>query len=256
MSSAEQDPDFDSDMAAEQTGRGESPHHGFRGDHAPAPTLKGVPASLTIAISREAGSRGNTIGNRTGQKLAWPVYNQGLLEYIAQEGPLRQSIADSLSPEAVRWTQEHLEKLLREQNISQHPSVLDLARIVLALGAQGDAVLIGRGAGCILPPQTTLHVRIMAPLEARQAYMSQWLRLTEEEAANQVRLRDTRRAEFITTHFHRQPTDIYQYDLVLNSALLGEEVTAELIAQAARAKLVSLAKPQAAPPPWQAESVG
>jgi hypothetical protein len=69
--------------------------------------------------------------------------------------------------------------------------------------------------------------------------MSQWLRLTEEAAAAQVELRDRRRAEFITTHFHRQPADVYQYDLLLNSSLLGEDLCAELIAQAARAKVAA-----------------
>jgi cytidylate kinase len=81
-----------------------------------------------------------------------------------------------------------------------------------------------------------LNVRIVAPLSDRIAYMSQWLRLTEKEAAEEVRRRDARRAEFIPTHFHRQPGDIYQYDLVLNSSLLGEDLAAELIAKAANVK--------------------
>lgn len=220
----------------------ESPHHGFQGDRAPAaPVQEVVPASLTIAISREAGSRGNTIGTRAGKKLGWQVYNQELLEYIAQEGAFRQNVFDNLTPAAARWAEEQLAKLLHEQNLSQHPSIIDLARIVLSLGAQGEAVLIGRGAGCILPPESTLHVRTLAPLNDRIAYMSQWLRLTEEQAIEQVRLRDSRRADFITTHFHRQPGDIHQYDLLLNSSLLGEELSAELIARAARAKLDALA---------------
>src|SRR5262249_41241955 len=92
----------------------------------------------------------------------------------------------------------------------------------------------------ILPAPTTLHVRIVAPLPDRIAYMSQWLRLTDEQAAEQVRTRDIRRAEFIATHFHRQPNDLYQYDLLLNSALLGEELCADLIVQAARAKQAAL----------------
>lgn len=214
----------------------ESPHHGFRGEGTPPPLLQGVPAALTIALSREAGSRGHTIGQRAGQKLGWPVYNQELLEYIAQEGPFRQNVAETLSPDALRWADAQLEQLLREQTISQHPSVRELARIVLALGAQGEVVLIGRGAGLLLPQASTLHVRIIAPLEARVAYMSQWMRLTVDEAAEQVQLRDSRRADFLTTHFHRDPGEMYQYDLILNSGLLGEELCAELIAQAARAK--------------------
>src|SRR5947209_4254655 len=83
-------------------------------------------------------------------------------------------------------------------------------------------------AGCILPARSTLHVRVVAPLPDRVAYMSQWLRLTVTEAAEQVRLRDHRRAEFIETHFQRRPADVYQYDLLLNSSVLGEDLCAEL----------------------------
>src|SRR5262249_39252316 len=138
------------------------------------------------------------------------------------------------------WVEERLQRLLREQNLSQHPSILEVARIILTLGAEGNVVLIGRGAGCILPPETTLNVRIIAPLADRIAYMSQWLRLTTEQAAEQVRLRDSRRAEFIATHFHRQPSDAYQYDLILNSGLLGEDRCAELIVQAAKTKAAAV----------------
>jgi cytidylate kinase len=133
--------------------------------------------------------------------------------------------------------------LLRGQEMSADPAVVNLARVVLALGAQGQVVLIGRGAGCILPRATTLNVRIVAPLAERIAYMAQWLRLTEEEAAQRVRLRDSRRVEFLATHFHRQAGDVHQYDLVLNSSLLGEDVCAELIAQAARARAAQMALP-------------
>jgi cytidylate kinase len=197
-----------------------------------------------VAVSREAGSRGGTIARRAGRKRRWQVYNQELLEYIAQEGAFRQSLLGNLAPAASRWVEEHVDALLRQQNVSQHPSLLELSRIILALGAQGEVILLGRGAGCILPPASTLHVRIVAPREARVAYMSQWLRLTEAEASAQVELRDHRRAEFIETHFHRQPSDIYQYDLLLNSSLLGEEQSAELIAQAARTKLAASSLPR------------
>ena len=96
-------------------------------------------------------------------------------------------------------------------------------------------MLVGRGAGCILPRESTLHIRVIASLEERIAYMAQWLRLTAEEAAERVRLRDERRAEFVMNHFHRQPGDLYQYDLLLNSGLLGEDGCADLIARATAA---------------------
>jgi hypothetical protein len=218
-----------------------APRHGFRGDRAAgqgdAPPE--VPASLSIAISREAGARGGSIGRRVGRLLGWQVYDQELLEHIAQDGAVRQVLLENQSPAAVRWCEERLASLLRGCDLGEAPAVLNLARVILALGAQGDVVLIGRGAGCLLPSDTTLHVRIVAPLDARIAYMSQWLRLTVEEAAERVRLRDSRRNEFWNSHFGRKPGDVYQYDFLLNSTLLGEELGAELIVRAAQAKLAA-----------------
>ncbi len=214
----------------------DSPRHGFRGDPTPAPPRAEFPAGLTVAISREAGSRGGTIGRRAARRLGWQVYDQELLEYVSQDGPMHQELLDALPPGAAAWMGERLEQLLRQQSVSQHPSIVRLARAILALAAQGNVVLIGRGAGLLLPAETTLHVRVLAPLADRVAYIGQWLRLTDEEAAERVRLRDDRRAEFLTTHFHRQPAEPHQYDLLLNSSLLGEELCADLVAAAARAK--------------------
>ncbi len=46
-----------------------TPRHGMRAQaHGPAPK---VPASLTVAVSREAGSRGGSIARRVGRKLGW-----------------------------------------------------------------------------------------------------------------------------------------------------------------------------------------
>jgi cytidylate kinase len=233
----------DREVVAETEPDSGSPRHGFQGDRGPAPPRPTVPASLTIAISREAGSRGGSIARRVGVKLGWQVYTQDLLEYISQEGSLQHDMVNAIPDEGVRWADERFEKLLREQNLSQHPSVGNMARIILALGAQGEVILLGRGAGSVLPHETTLHVRIYAPLADRIAYMSQWLRLTVEEAAEQVRLRDSRRAQFLETHFHRSPGDVYPYDLLLNSSLLGEELSAALIAEAARAKLSARGEP-------------
>jgi hypothetical protein len=219
---------------------GESPRHGFQGDRGVTLPPPMMPCGLSIALSREAGARGGAIGRRVGQKLGWQVFDQELLEYMAQDGVVRQGVLDGMKPAATVWAEERLQQLLRERNLSQNPSILALARVVLALGAQGDAVMIGRGSGFILPRASTLHVRLVAPLEERIAYMSQWQRLPMEEAADMVRVRDERRVEFLQTHFHRQGGDVHQYDMLLNTSPLSEEVCAELIVTAAQARLAQM----------------
>jgi cytidylate kinase len=133
-----------------------------------------------------------------------------------------------------------VQQLLKDQAVSHQPNVLEMAQLVLALGAHGNVILLGRGAGYLLPRRSTLHVRFVAPLTDRVAYMGQWLRMTDEEAAEQVRKRDHRRTEYLATHFHRKPNDVHLFDMVLNTSLLGEERCADIVAAAAKAKMSAI----------------
>lgn len=213
---------------------GPAPRHGYQGDRGASSAPPNIPAHLSIAVSRESGARGGTIGRRVAQRLGWAVYDQDLLEYMAQDAVVRQGVLDQLTSEGTAWCQERMQQLLRQEQFSSKPSFLNLVRVVLALGVQGRAVLIGRGGGHILPPESTLHARVVAPSADRIAYMTQWLRLSKEEAAERVRTRDELRTEFIQTHFQVQVEDMHMYDLVLNSSLLGEALCVELLTKTAQ----------------------
>jgi cytidylate kinase len=191
-------------------------------------------------VSREAGARGGTIARLVGQRLGWQVYDQELLEYLAQDPAARQSLTADLSPACEAWVASRLAELERASRLDDDHT-RNLVRLLLELGANGEVVIIGRGASCVLPRLTTLNVRVIAPLPERVAYMGQWMRLSADEAAAKVRSSDGRREEFLRTVFGRSPTELHQYDVVLNSSALGEEACADLIAQAARARWEHLA---------------
>lgn len=216
-----------------ETPAGAAPLHGYPGQAAPPERL---PAGPSVAISREAGARGRTIAQRVGRLLAWPVYSQEELESLGREGPMQEMVLADLPTGVVEWAEERLHQLQSHEGASNHPDFVRLARLILLLGAQGEAVFVGRGAGFLLPTATTLHVRIVAPLADRITAMSQWLRLTHEEAAAQVRERDRQREEFLAAHLRCGDEAAFRYDLLLNSSRLGEELSADLIVQAARGK--------------------
>lgn len=230
----------------------ESPLHGFQGNRLRPPVGDVLPAGLAVAVSREAGARGGTIARRVGRKLGWQVYNQELLDYISQEGAFRDNLFATLPARVGEWADQRVEQLVAGRQLSEDPGVRNLARTILAVSSPGEVVLLGRGAGCILPRESTLHVRIMAPRADRIAYMAQWLRLTVADATDQVRLRDDSREHFLRTHCCRDPNDIYQYDLLLNSTLLREDLCVDLIVQAAKAKQAA----RAANPTTAASSEG
>ena len=208
---------------------GVPPRHGWQGDRGAARPGRG-PQGLAIALSREAGARGGTIARLAAHKLDWQVYDQELLEFMAQDATARQGLTDDLPPASRAWIETRLAELPGDEPFRV------VARLMLELAAQGGMVVIGRGAGCILPRATTLNVRIIAPLPERVAYVGQWMRLPEGQAAAEVRSRDEGRAAFLGTYFQRVPGDVHQYDLLLNSSTLGEEACADLIVQAAKAR--------------------
>lgn len=211
-----------------------APRHGFQGDRGKVPDVRRAPLGLSIAVSREAGSRGTTIARRIGRDMGWQVYDQELLEYMSQDSAVRAGLNENLTPECITWIDRRLVELDRTCRIGRDEGVVNLARTILALGAQGECILIGRGSTSILPRQTTLNVRIIAPLADRIAYMSQTLRLTTAEATIRVVSTDESRAAFLEKHFGRTPADPHYYDLLLNSSILGEASCAELISHAAR----------------------
>lgn len=226
------------DLAATEA-MNQSPRHGDRGAGRPESARPRIPRSLTIAISREAGARGASIAQRVGTKLGWQVYTQELLEYSLQNELMRQDILESLSQEASEWVDGQLARLTQTSR-AQDTSFRDMVQMILALGAQGEVILIGRGAGHILPRSTTLSIRLVAPLADRVAYFGQWLRLPQQEAAEQVRQRDQRRNEYIERHFRQSPADVHHYDMILNSSFIGEDLCVDLVVQAARARVHTL----------------
>ena len=211
-----------------------APRHGFQGDRGKVPDVRRAPLGLTIAISREAGARGAGIARRVGVELGWQVYDQELLEYMSQDSTARQGLVENLPDACLEWIERRSAALERTCGLGKTSGVYPLAQAALALAAQGEAILIGRGAGCILPRESTLNVRVVAPLPDRIAYMSQAFRLTTAEATARVLSRDERRAEFLRSHFGRPPSEVHQYELILNSSELGEENCAELIGRAAK----------------------
>ena len=210
-----------------------APAHGHRGETSARP---GSPAGLTIAVSREAGARGGSIARRIGKRLGWQVYTQELLEFLCANDAARQSVLADVPHDAVDWVDAQLGRLRTNRLADPGGADGDMPRLILTFAARGQVVLVGRGAGYYLPRDISLHTRIVAPLADRIAHMADWLRLTRDEAAEQVRHRDERRADFLLKHFGHRTADPYDFDLVLNSAFLGEEACADAVLAALNGK--------------------
>lgn len=213
-----------------------APLHGFRGDVIVGPPLI-RPMGLSLAISREAGGRGGSIARRVGEELGWQCFDADAFEFLIQDDSARNDLLSGLPDSAKEWANVTLAGLTQNQPLELDADVVEVVRLMLTLAARGEVVLVGRGAGFVLPPATTLHVRVVSSREQRMAYISEWLRMTPDEALAELEARDHNRLRFLKALGVQDPYDPTLFDLMINSDRLGDEVAAGLIVQAVRARM-------------------
>jgi cytidylate kinase len=187
------------------------------------------PTAVTITIAREAGARGSSVAREVGARLGWPVYDHELLEAIAREMGLRVSLLESVDERRQSWILESLETFGEASFVSENKYVRHLTQILLSLGSHGECVIVGRGAAQILPARTTLRVRLVGRLEDRIKNLAEMFGLSHDDATRKVEEIDRERVHFIKDHFQKDPTDLLQYDLVLNASRWTVPACAELI---------------------------
>lgn len=216
------------------------PLHGYRGPLLANAMLR--PRGLTVALTREAGSGGVPIAEAVGRLLGWQTLDQDVLDYLTSDETAQGELLADVPTDARAWAEARLATLLAERNLTPGTEPAELARFALTLAARGSIVLVSTVAGFLLPPETTVHVRVVAPLGYRIGHLAARNRLTDEEAAEEARDLDRRRSRVLAEVVGKDTADASEYDLVLNAERLGVDGCATLIAAAVRAKQAHLAE--------------
>ncbi len=204
-------------------------------DREPRVSSRTSPRFVNICISREAGAGGGAIARMVGQRLGWKVYDDEIVEAIAHR--MQVSIdevraLDELAPSVVQdWLLP-----LREEYYAPQEAYLDhLAKLIEAIGRAGESILVGRGAGFMLPRESTLTVRVVAPLRVRAARLAERMGVSTRTARRAARDLDRRRAQFDRTMHRADSSDPHAFDMVLETQSLGLETCALVIANLVQA---------------------
>lgn len=220
------------DRAAEALLAGEVQHR----SHKPQPSRATVtPLDLmNVAISRETGTHEHEIGALVAERLHWDLFDHELVERIAERMQVAVSQLDPLDEHCTHWLQETVSLMSSIPLVRESQFVRNLVETTLELGNRGHAIFIGRGAAWILPPENTLRVALMAPLDYRIHVIMRELHLNPHDAAVMIEVRDRQRARFTKAHFCNNEIDPHAFDLVLNTSRLTTSDCAELIVAGVR----------------------
>lgn len=188
-----------------------------------------TPIAFTVAISREAGARGTSVARELGQRLGWPVYDHELLEQVARDMHVTADLLERIDERPGSWLLESVQALSAAPNVTEIGYFRRLLKMLLALGARGECIIVGRGAPHVLPVASTLRVRLVGNRSDRVAVIERERGLSAADAARFVDTTDRERARFIRDHLLKDPTDPQNYDLVLNGSRFTVAECAETV---------------------------
>ena len=200
--------------------------------HQPASPPIPVARFQNICVSREAGAGGSALARMVGERLGWKVYDEELIEAIAHRMEVPIDEVRALDEQAPSMVQDWLLPLREEYYAPQEAYLDHLAKLIEAIGRAGESILVGRGAGFMLPRETTLSLRVIAPLKVRAQRLAERMGVSVRTARRAARDLDRRRAQFDRTMHRANPNDPHNFDMVLDTASLGLEIAAEIVVHA------------------------
>jgi len=200
-----------------------------------------------VTVSRQFGSGGSEVAERIARALDWQLYDNAVVDEVARRlGMPPEEV--SAREERVPSLPERIASAMALGMPEVMPTVADLAmqpseerivemtkRVIEEAVQAGPAVLVGRGAQCMLAARAdALHVFCYAPTEALASYAVTNLGIAREDAARVVAERNHHREQYVKQHWKRDWRDFANYHVCVNTAWLGLDGAAELIVQLAR----------------------
>ncbi len=200
----------------------------------------GRPARLgcgpCIVISRECGSGSSGLAQRVGERLGWNVFDSNIVDEIAGTAHVHKRLLEGFDEHVYPVWDQALRDVLVD-GLSQDEYVRHLGHTIMALGRQGNVVLVGRGSQFFLPEEACLRIRLVAPVEFRAKAVAQREGLSFDHARAKIKEADARRTAFCRKLFHKDVSSPLNQDLVINTGNVGLQSAADVVLMAARGKL-------------------
>ncbi|MGB6012406.1 MAG: cytidylate kinase-like family protein [Desulfobacterales bacterium] len=174
-----------------------------------------------ITISREAGSGGNILAKRLSDQLEFDLFYQEFIHNMAESANLSFRLIETLDEKGASVLEEWISSIVDKRHLWPDRYLKHLMKIIGTIGKHGRAVIVGRGANFVLPPEKRLSVRVIAPLETRLRNVSQKFSVSVDEARPRVLKTDSDRKAFIKKYFNDDIRHPLNYDLIINTGTLS-----------------------------------
>ena len=188
---------------------------------------------ILINIGRQFGSGGRLVARVLGEKLGIPVYDNELITKAAEESGFSRHLFARSDEKRSLFSISSFFVSGRHVVADNYVSDNDLFRIqsdvIRKIADEGSAIFIGRCSDYILRDRDCLDVFITAPEEVRVRRVAEREHLSDDEAARLVRTKDRTRETYYNYFTFGNWGVASNYDLCVDSSVLGIDATADLI---------------------------
>lgn len=198
---------------------------------------------LIITIGREYGSGGRQIGQALANRLGISFYDKEIITLAAKKSGLsdefiannEQRVRSGLMYNFAASASYHNGFFAQQYLPLSENIFIAQAQVIRDIAARESAVIVGRCADYILEGrENTINVFIHAPMEARVQRIMALHQLDEAAAMKEINRSDKERGNHYFRYTDMKWGKAQNYDISVNSALLGVEKTAEMLAALAQ----------------------
>jgi len=206
--------------------------------HYPAKHKKEEARIPVITVSKEPGASGNILAQKIAERLDLDIFNRDIIKGIAESAKISASVIETLEKKRLSGVEDLISSLVNKHYLYPGLYLEHLMKVVCTIAEHGRAVIVGRGANFILPPEKRFSVRMVAPLDVRIQNIARRFDVSAEEAKRRVIRRESRRSAFIRHSFNADISDPLHYDLTITTGKLSIESAVEAVIGAVMVSLV------------------
>ncbi len=155
-----------------------------------------------ITMSREPGSGGKFVARAVAETLGLDLFHQELINAMAENADTNTRVIRTLDEKGLSMLEDWVSAAISDRHLWPDEVARMLMQVIGTIGKHGNAIIVGRGANFVLPPENRFRVRIIAPLEKRVNCVAEAHGITKKEAEKRVLRTESDRRAFVRKYFH------------------------------------------------------
>lgn len=197
--------------------------------------------NFVITISRSAGSGGSTVGKKLAQAYGINFYDKEIMRLASDDSGINEALFARVDEKIKGTTLFKVSKRVYNGELIP-PASGDFtsdrnlfnyqAKVLKELAESESYVVLGRAADFILKDfPNVFRIYLYADEKIRVQHEAMRLHITQEDARSRIRKLDKERNEFHRFYTGKNREDYTNYDLCINTGVLGFDACTALIRQ-------------------------